>query len=713
MAVINRIRKYSWVAVALIGFSIAAFVLADLLGSKGLGFWGTTDRTVGVIRGDKISYEEFESEYNILRNNYQTQTGTSPDEATSAQLREQAWNNFIFSKSFTREFEELGITVTDKELTQMVQGDSIFIHPWVRQQFTNRQTNQFDKQMLITTLQQLNTAPANSPYRLNWRNFENELKKNRSLTKYEDLFKLSSYITKAEAERIYTDQNTKAEVKFLYVPFSSIADSTIKATDEELNAYLSKNREKYKSDETRTIEYVVFDVKPSKEDSTELAKEIKQLARDFATATNDSVFAQINSEKPNPFMFQSLDQIPAVLFNNNPTILKGGIYGPYLDGKSFKIFKASDVKEDSIYYVKASHILFPADKDANEEIRAKAEKQALEVLQMVKDGADFATTARKYGSPTDGATAQGGDLGWFSKGKMVKPFEDAVFAAAEREGLLPNLVKTDFGYHIIKVTHPKTNKKYKLAIIDKVLEPSDKTKNEVLIKVEELKAISKTADDLRTNIKKKPDLVLMKMEKAQTTATNLGPYNNAREVIRWAFNSTKNNEVSDVFDLQQENKYVLATVIGRTTKDASNLEDFKQDITREVIKQKKAEQIIKKLGSQGKSLEDMAKAYGPAALINTINDLSLNAGTFQNTGSNPLAIGKALGMAKGKRSTPFSDEEGVFVLELVKVTPAATIADFSQYKNQNLEMMKQRASYMLTEALKEASSIKDNRYKFY
>ncbi|WP_027700940.1 peptidylprolyl isomerase [Metaclostridioides mangenotii] len=105
--------------------------------------------------------------------------------------------------------------------------------------------------------------------------------------------------------------------------------------------------------------------------------------------------------------------------------------------------------------VEASHILIKTVDDANKELsKAKkeaAKKKAEEVLKKVKDGGDFAKLAKEYSQ--DSSAESGGSLGFFSKGDMVEPFEKSAFSL--KVGEISDIVETQYGYHIIKVTNKK------------------------------------------------------------------------------------------------------------------------------------------------------------------------------------------------------------------------------------------------------------------
>ncbi|MEO1654551.1 MAG: peptidylprolyl isomerase, partial [Bacteroidota bacterium] len=328
----------------------------------------------------------------------------------------------------------------------------------------------------------------------------------------------------------------------------------------------------------------------------------------------------------------------------------------------------------------------------------------------IKNGADFADLASQYGE--DGTAQRGGDLGFFGKGQMVGPFEEASFAPDEA-GLIPNLIETDFGFHIVDITSPKTNLSYQIAGISRTLDPSEDTRNEILLQAEEFRSNVEDLASLQTEAEKDEAITVQKAEKLATNATNLGALNAAREVIRWSFNEAEVGDISEVFDINESNKYVIACLSTKSEKDESTIEIFRDQLQQEVIKELKAEQILKKLDASAKDLDAMADKYGADAQVNTSDNITLGTNVLQGAGFNPTAIGKVFSLKKGKRSAPFKDETGIFVLELVETTPAPKIADYSQYKDQLLQSAKQRIPFLLNQAIREMADVEDLRYKFY
>jgi len=105
--------------------------------------------------------------------------------------------------------------------------------------------------------------------------------------------------------------------------------------------------------------------------------------------------------------------------------------------------------------VKASHILLGVDPKASADEKKAAREKAEKLRKELAAGADFAALAKA--NSTDGSSQQGGDLGYFAKGQMVPAFEKAAFAL--KPGEISDVVETQFGYHIIKLTEKKTSEK--------------------------------------------------------------------------------------------------------------------------------------------------------------------------------------------------------------------------------------------------------------
>ncbi len=542
-----------------------------------------------------------------------------------------------------------------------------------------------------------------------WNTFIENLRADRQRTKYENLLTLSTYVTTSEAKREYEAQTAKASVKYLYVPFSSIIDSTIKVTDSQLEAYLSKHKDEYKGADARSLQYVTFAILPSAKDSANFLQELKDMAKGLATAENDSVFAQANSDVPSEPGYIGVGQMSEPLRSTLSTFFKGGVYGPYQEGATYVIYKLLDSKQDSIYSVRASHILInPVNQ--SDTAKATARKKAEGLLAQLKAGASFEELASIHG--TDGTKSRGGDLGWYTQGGgFVKPFEDALLKASGK-GLIPNVVETQYGYHVIKITEPKTNQRYKFATIKKTIAPSTETEDEALNKANLFASESPTLEAFQANLKKDNTLVAFTADKIQKDANTLNSLRGAREVVRWAFNEeTDLNSVSQPFEV--DNQYVVAALTGETEEDKVTINDKRDELTVKVRNELKAEEILKKLGTAEGKMEDVAKKYGSQAVVESASDITLASASLKSAGFDPIAVGKIFGLKKGQRSKPFAGESGVLVVELENQIAAPEIADFAQYKTQLKQTYSSRTTYFLNEAIKEKANIKDNRAKFY
>jgi peptidyl-prolyl cis-trans isomerase D len=707
MALINTIREKSGWAVGTVAVGMLLFIVGgDLVGGKNRLF-NRNETVVGEVAGQKVELADYNNALDQAKNAFVAQQQRQPDDQAMGYLRDQAWNQTIYNLAFQPEFDKLGLKVSEDELVDMVQGDNI--SPGIKQAFTDQKTGQFDKARLIDYLKNLDKLPPEN--QLAWRNFEANLPIERLRNKYNALLKSSVYVTTAEAKRFDANQNAKATVKYLFVPYGSISDSAVKVTDAELQAYLDKNKGKYKVEDGRSVEYITVPVVASKEDSAAVKSSMAELATQFASAPVDSLFVAANSEQPYNKAFRSPADLPEELRKQLP-LAQGNIYGPYAENGTYSLYKVTGTGVGKQAAARASHILIKAD-GTTPEAKAAAKAKAQDILNKIKGGADFAAMARQFG--TDGTKDQGGDLGWFGQGRMVPEFEKAIFGATST-GLLPNVVETSFGYHVIKITAVPTKQTYQVAEVKKTIAPSDATREAAYAKAQELKGQATDLASFRALTTKDKTLVKQEAKNLDRGARSVNNLQNARELVRWAFgfssngSETKVGDISEVYEMGDQ--YVIAALTDERAKGTATVESLRPELTALVRNEAKAKQIMDKLGKGG-TIESMAAKYGPTAQVGTAPNVVLGQGSIANIGFEPLAVGKAFALKPGQTSAPIQGEQGVVVVQTESVTPASAPANLKNVQQQLAQQRAQQQDGKIYEAIKAHANVKDNRTKFF
>lgn len=703
MALMNTLRdKMGKVVVAAIAVAILSFVLTDLLGGQNSIFLGGNDTTVGEIAGEKVDVKEYQQVVERLVTNYRNNFGRSPGNTELASLRDQAWQLMIVEKAFQKQYDEAGIEVGPEELVDMVQGKNLA--PDVRQIFTNPQTGQFDREQLISTLNQMNQTPMG---RAQWNEFEQSLIPARERIKYDNLMIKSSTVNNVEAQREYQDQTAVAEVKYLYIPFYAVSDSAVSYDDADLRAYLNANEEDYKTEWNRSIKYVSFLIQASEADSAAYREDLLSLIDDFKKDEDDSLFARINSEGTNFYSTYNLGNIPDLLKSNLNILKEGDVIGPYIDGNSYAIYKVSSIKDDTVGYARASHILLKG-ADFSDEEKAKARAEANEVLAKLRAGEDFAELAKEYSK--DGGTAiNGGDLGWFDSNTMVDEFSDAVFNARST-GVIPRIIETQFGFHIINVTELPTYTKYKIASVTREIEASDETRDAAFRKADYFAGTSGNLSEFESNAAAE-NLTINDAEELRQNDLNIPRVGFARAVISWLFNTASEGRVSDVFEL--DDRYLVAVMTGEVEEGVADLESVRMEVASKVRNEKQAEYIINQLSGMSGSIDEIAAEYGSDASVYTSSNVTLSSNSLPSVGQAPEVIGAIFGSGSGTTTAPTKAANGVVVAEVISITPAPEIADYSTYVSSIASARENRASYYLGELIRDKADIKDERYKFY
>lgn len=698
MAVIEKIRSKAGLLIGIVGVSLAAFILGDLFSSKN-GFFGASDNTVGEIAGNKVNVMDFEAKVQQMADNYKLSNNTETiDQNTMDQLREQAWNTLVNDMVMKPQFEKLGITCTPEEVIDMIQGKNP--HPQIKQAFTDPKTGQFNPASVVNFLKNMDNDPSGRT-RKQWVVFEKAIQEERVQNKYYNLVKGGLYISRVEAKDEFISRNRTYSMRFVSLPYGTITDSTISISDGELTSYYNANKNKYKQEASVNVEYVTFDVTPSASDRQSAFNAISSLSASFASATNDSAFIAVNSDSPYNGSFAKKGSLSPSIDSVMNSAGVGMILGPYEENSMFRIAKLSDVKflPDS---VKASHILLrlenPADKD---KVFARADS----IKGALQKGADFKTLSDLF-STDEGAKGKGGDLGWFSPGMMVKEFNDACFEGKKGDY---TIVQTQFGIHIIHITDQgKAARQVKVVYLDKKIEPGSKTYQDVYSKANAFAAANTAAEAFDKAVAEQK---LTKMTEATVleNARQLGPLENSREIIRWAFKSNI-GEVSKAFECG--NRFAIVKLVDKREKGFSTVEQVKEQLLFEARRDKKAEMLAEKFTKAGSSnLDAIATAVGQPVM--TADNISFASPYLPNGGMEGNVVGHVVTMKNGQLSKPLKGTNGVYLIQVTNVAEVKEPASVKDIQDQLAGQLKSRSQYEVYNALREKAEVKDNRSRFY
>jgi len=697
MAIISTLRdKMGKFLVVVVGFSIAAFVLGDILGPNS-SIGGQNRNIVGEINGEDIDLILFTSVYEQLAYNFSLNQGRSPNNVEISNLRDQAWEKLINDISYMNQYEQLGLQVTDRESVDMVQGNNI--HPMIVEAFTDPSTGYFNVDNVIGYLQNLSNQPSGQQQA--WYSFESNLRPMRLRTKYDNLIGLSTHINSLQSQNEYFSTSKTIDLSYYFIPFYKVPDSLFNVSSKEMRSYLKKNKEDYKQEESRSIDYAFFPLLPSKEDSLYFEDEIKNVtSRLLSGDINDSTFALLNSDGFNPYVKYNIDQIPEELKNKSI----GDVSNYKFENGSLIVYKLSDIVEDQNFKARAKHILLKFDDSNKNIVRLEAER----VLSLVKNGSDFDETARTY-SQDVGSASSGGDLNWFSEGRMVKPFEDAVFSR-KRAGLIPRIIESEFGYHIIYVTQPKTKSSYVVTTISKEILPSDNTRNNIYRAAEMFKIESKASNKSFTEYADENNKSINSENDLDNKASNFGNLENARSVVIWTYDDKRYiNDLSEVIEL--DDGYIVAHVSDIKEEGTKNIDEVENSIRKKIIDNKKFNHLSKILIGY-ESLDELKEIYENGDVY-SMPDLTFNSNSLLNVGYSPEAVGVAFSMNENELTKPFKIDDGIIVIQLNNIVDADTLSSYDEYGISLLQANKFTSPIKIDNAIKMFSDIEDYRYKFF
>ncbi len=697
MAVLQKIRQRSALLIVVIGFCLFAFIAGDVFTK---GNFGKSSNDVGSVNGKDISFEDFRLK---VSNVEKSQQGVTPTAAAN-----RVWDQEVSIALLTSEFDKLGLRVGSKHIMDILKSDqNIGKNPM----FMNA-AGLFDEAKFKEAVK---TKPEIAEY-ITGREKDAEL--NAKYQMYATMIKAGSYTTESEGKLKYEMEANKVSFAYVAGLYSTIKDSNVKVTDDEIVTFMKKNEKKYKADENREIEYVLIEDKASPEDEAEVKAKINGLLSGrvvyntktgkndtlpgFKSATNIVEFVNSNSDIPYDSTYVAKKDLPAVDADKLYNLAPGEIYGPYMSGKYYCLSKSLGRKVG--VNAKASHILIsyegtqvPNQKEKRNKEQAKA--KAEEVLAQVNANPDsFMMLA--FTASDDSSAQQGGDLGFFGPNQMVKPFNDFVFGNPIGK---VGLVETSFGYHIIKVTDKQDG--IRLATVAQKIAASEATSDKAFTKATQFEIDATEKDFAKSAAAMK--LTVAPPVSVKAMDENLGPLGNQRNIVRWAFEDE--TEVGAIKRFEVANLGHIIAKVKKVNPEGLMAVDMVRSYVEPILKNKKKAELIKAKMS-GTSLEAIAKASG--STVQQATDVTMeNPVLTGGVGQEPKVVGNAFALAKGKLSAPIEGNTGVYVVKNTNTLKAPVLKNHTAYI---AKLNAQTAGDInrVLPALKDKAEIEDNRKQF-
>lgn len=706
MAILENIRKRTTVLILIIGLALFAFVISGVFTNSDFS-GGKMGSTIAEVNDEEISIDEFRQKVDLAARR-------SGPNGTTMQAVNQVYDQEVRNAILGQQLEDLGIDIEQDQILNY-----IATIPGYSQspQFLN-ENGVFDQNKFREFIAELKI---NNPeqYQL-WLQDEESIIENAKQQVYFNLIKAGVGATLKEGELEYRLANDKVDIKYVRIPFTSIADSTISISKSEIQSYINEHKDEFKQERARDIQFVYFEEKPSSEDIKAVEDAVTKLLDDtieynaqtdrndtitgFRTTTDMAEFLDRYSDTKFDTIYKSKNQLPARVADTLMTLQEGEVYGPYKDGDFYKVSKMMSRKANGS--VKASHILiaFEGAERANPDVtrtKEEAEAEAKRLLREAKKSdVKFVELARDN---SDGPSApNGGDLGYFEEGRMVPAFND--FAFSNKVGTI-GMVETEFGFHVIKIDDKRDL--VQIATLSREIEPSEETVNTLFTDATKFEMDATSGSKAFTDLAKDGGYVVRPVNKINATDENLPGLSSQRSIVQWAFNDE--TEIGDIrrFDLTEG--YAIVQLTKTYEEGLMSVEDASPTVLPILRKERKAAQIIS--ANQGKSLDDLAKDNN--VNVSTATALSVKSPTIPGAGSEPAVVGSAFSMKEGETSGLIEGNTGIFMLSVTKKTEAPKLDNYSTYANSLKGTREARVNTAVYDALKSSAEIEDNRSIFY
>ncbi|CAN5582018.1 peptidylprolyl isomerase [soil metagenome] len=657
------------------------------------------------INGEDITYQQYEQQVQQqVEQMRQQNQGKDIDDATMQQIRDQVWSGLVSQTLAKQQMKKMGITVTDAEVLDWIYNRPESLPDPIKKNFMDS-TGTFN----MGFYQQALTMKTKEATQF-WGQVEQYVREVLQSNKLQAIVTEGVRVTEGEVLQKYKDDKILAN--FTYVPFdlSMVTDTmSFQVNDAEMKKYYDDHKDEFKQEEAVKFKYVTFSDAATMEDSNATKNILNAYKKDLQnTLEKDSALIKyVNDNSVTPY--NDAFQKPSALGNDALKFLftakPGDVSDVIVGTDGYKLIRLLDEKDGDETYSNASHVLINFGTDT-----LAAKKKAEDILARIRKGEDINTLAEQL-SDDPSAKQNKGDLGWFGKGAMVKEFEDAVLNAKDGEIVGP--VKTQFGFHIIKV-NKKSKKEFKVAEIKKPVIAGARTKEQAKKKAEDFYYTLDKGADMDT-LAKQYNLTAAVTPDVSKDGFVPGAGQN-KSLIKFGL-SNKVDKIDEPIKVQ--GGYGVYKIIGKVSEGYKNFDSIKTTLIKPKVVNEKKFAVLKKMA------EDVKSKIG-GDLMNAKNFGTYTAETADSVSmSKPnQKIGQELAlyqyilndMKEGEISPPVKGARGYYLIKLNSITPFNNddyLKEADQIRTTLLNQKKQSVVQDWLNKIQNDADITDNRDKFY
>ena len=712
MATLEKIRKKAGLLVTVVGLALFAFIIGDLLNSSA-SFIGGNQNNVVVINGTAIDYPNYMRRENELSEIYQMQTGSSTlNDTYMSQIRQAVYEDVVMESIIMPRLKTLGMTVTPEEMTEMVEGENISPVLLQSPMFQNPQTGQFERGAVINLLNSLKNIENYSPndqaqlmqHKTFWLFLEKNIMRNRMSEKYTILLSKAIVANALDAKDAFENSAESSDIVYLMQSFATIPDSTVVVSQAEIEDLYKKRREMFRQEETCIIDYIAVDITPSAEDYEKVSKEMDAIRTELETTDNVPALTNEKSEHKFVNAYYSIagfgEDMDIIDFVSNASI--GEIQGPTFKNNKYRILMLIDKTEASDSVKVSEILLYPRANDAETKLYADS------LLNVINAGADFAEMAATHSH--DEAAEKGGEIGWMTEAGALlglnEEFKSTVFSMPTGKSAI---VKSTYGYHIVKVTEKTKNvPKYKVANIEYTVTPSSATRSRLYNALNNFIATNHSGEKMK-EAAPQSGYEFVSNARVLSTDVAIGMIKGARQVVRWAF-LNKKNDISEIYEC--DDKFIVAVHNGRLPKGYQSVATATPQLKAELINNKKGEELAGRLKS--KNMNSISEyAIDMSELIDTVKFINMATPRITNIGMEPKLNAHIALAPLNTVNQPVAGANGVYVFEVYNRTAAEKSFDESFEKDMLSSTMSYRIGSLAMRFLQQHADIQDNRVRFY